>query len=83
MGGLERLGGSDDLGLTVLELIGRNGWDVARTTSFGGGVLVIAARHGYEIRKEGERLSTVAIEVLREVTRCQRLPDPQLRLAIP
>lgn len=94
---LERLGASDGFGMTLLELVGRGGWDVVRTTPFAGaeidgddlgegehaGVLVIASRNGYEIRKTGKTLAEAAVKVFYEARRMSSmLPGVDVQLTL-
>lgn len=77
---LERLGKSSGFGYTLLELLGINGWEIAVTKPFAGaqldddgesiesdhaGVLVIASKNGYEIRRTGESVAAVACDVFK------------------
>lgn len=96
---MERLGDSSAFGFTLLELVGQAGWEIVRTTPFAGaeldgddapiegghaGVLVIASRNGYEIRKTGKTLAEAAVKVFHEAARMSSmLPgvDVQLKLA--
>lgn len=85
---MERLGESSAFGLEILEILGRNGWDVARTTAFAGAaidendepvagdhaaVLVIAEKGGYTVSETGDTLNAVALRVLEKVAHRQRL----------
>ena len=85
---LERLGESSGFGYTLLELLGVNGWEIAVTKPFAGaqldaegepiesdhaGVLVIASKSGYEIRRTGESVAAVACDVFNEAAHMQRV----------
>jgi hypothetical protein len=54
-----------------LSQLGDWGWTVGVVAAFAGGVLVIASRNGYEVRRSGESVAAVAADVVAEVRRLQ------------
>ncbi len=59
-------------GYRLLELLSLSGWQVAVTAGFAGGILVIAHRHGHEIREQGDTVADVAHVVYTQAMRLQR-----------
>jgi hypothetical protein len=78
---LERLGETLDFGFFLLDILKAHGWTVAVQPAFAGGgidvdepgVLVIASKNGYEIRRVGRSTVDVAGEVFAEAARYQRI----------
>jgi hypothetical protein len=68
---LERLGETLDFGFFLLDILSAHGWTVAVQPAFAGGVLVIASKNGYEIRRVGRSTVDVAGEVFAEAARLQ------------
>jgi hypothetical protein len=58
-------------GWDLLSQLGEAGWTVGVVAAFAGGVLVIASRNGYEVRRSGESVAAVAADVVAEVHRLQ------------
>lgn len=58
-------------GWAHLARLGESGWTVAVVAAFGGGVLVIARRNGREVRRSGESVSAIAVDV---VAACRAQP---------
>ncbi len=54
-----------------LTQLGKAGWTVGIVAAFAGGVLVIASRNGYEVRRSGESVAAVVTEVIAEALRVQ------------
>jgi hypothetical protein len=95
---VERLGDSSAFGFSLLEIVGQAGWEVVCTTPFAGaeldeddlpvdgahaGVLVIASRHGYEIRRTAPTLVEAAVKVFREAARMSSMvPGANVQLKI-
>lgn len=76
LGSMERLGETFEFGYMLLELLTLGGWQVVVTKPFAGqddqghgdraGVLVIAERGPYEVRRVGASVATVASDVFCE-----------------
>jgi len=65
--GLERLGATVEFGSLLLNLLEMDGWDVQRVGAFAGeGVLVIARRGPFEVRRTGESIGEISTEVFKE-----------------
>ena len=81
---MERLGESPAFGFELLDLLGRGGWVVAVLPAFAGdGVMVIASRNGYEVRRSGATVAEIAPKVFAEATRVQRLAlDEDVQLSL-
>lgn len=58
-------------GWSELTQLGKEGWTVAVVAGFAGGVLVIAGRNGYEVRRSGESVAAIAHDVVEEALRVQ------------
>lgn len=69
LGSLERLGDANEFGWHLLELLGLDGWQVAVTAAFAGGSLVIASRNGLEVRRSGENVAAIAVDLFKEAQR--------------
>ena len=84
LGSMQRLGESFEFGYMLLQLLELAGWQVAITRPFAGvdetlehaGVLVIAERGPFEVRRVGETVAHVASDLFQEA-----MSLPRLRLA--
>ena len=74
---LERLGESPAFGSLLLDLLGCAGWSIVITGAFAGdGVLVIARRGPFEVRRSGATLADVAVDLFREAALLNRSIEP-------
>ncbi len=69
-------------GYMLLSLLGLGGWTVGVTRAFGGGVLVLASKGPYEVRRQGKSVADIAPEVFEEAARLARLPATDLQLEL-
>lgn len=77
--GQERQDETPHGGYHLLELLKLAGWEITITAAFAGGVLVVAARMGLELKRTGESVAALAPELFQEAvrfTRRDRLGEP-------
>lgn len=75
LGSMERLGETFEFGSMLLHLMRASGWEIAETKPFAAmsetgdqdaGVLVIARRGALEIKRTGESLAAIALDLFNE-----------------
>lgn len=67
MAGLELLGSTHEWGSLMLQLLEQKGWTLVRTQAFAGeGILVVARKGPFEVRRQGATLAEFATDLFME-----------------